>query len=353
MASVSAEVSGPLASVIAFGGLTAWWLVSNQAEEPHNLGQGITKYLLSGFTIFNSIQAQVTNLVYGNSESASNIQTVSDGKIADNGPDMDGESLISIQSNKEANHTALETPSFFHEQTTPGQQSTQMFPSAFHTEIQEPCIAGVDCGRSGTDSLVRELEELSLMRDLELELVRARDEIALKDAENRSCKEHRARQERESSQLAATNPAPAEAPQRRHCSDESRQKLSGGPEPLGGLEAPKAPVDSLGGAAAAEVGGGGGDTAPTRAVQVAATRGPEMRRFGNRMPRCVPTRTRGARRQARAHARACRRCIRRSGTEHAEARARARDVCVTCVYARARGRRMPIGAMANRVLSAP
>ena len=74
-AELAKEVSGPLASVIALGGFTAWWLISSKKEEPDDLGKQITKHVLSGLSIIDNIQAQVTNLLTGNSESTGFTQT--------------------------------------------------------------------------------------------------------------------------------------------------------------------------------------------------------------------------------------------------------------------------------------
>jgi hypothetical protein len=61
---IAKEVSGPLASVLAFGGFTAWWLLSCNKEEAQNdLGHQVTKHVFNGLTIIDNIGLQVSNLL--------------------------------------------------------------------------------------------------------------------------------------------------------------------------------------------------------------------------------------------------------------------------------------------------
>lgn len=72
------EVSGPLASVIAFGGFTAWWLLSSNKEEPNDIAQHVTKHVLSGLTIIDDFQTQICNMITGNGDRGKSAHVLSE-----------------------------------------------------------------------------------------------------------------------------------------------------------------------------------------------------------------------------------------------------------------------------------
>jgi hypothetical protein len=62
MAALAMEVSDSLASLVAFGGLAAWWLVGTKQQEPEDLLTQMGKHELSGVAVIDNIQEQLSKI---------------------------------------------------------------------------------------------------------------------------------------------------------------------------------------------------------------------------------------------------------------------------------------------------